>query len=38
VITARDREVFYALCHRFAAREGIKLRSSQKAASKSRRR
>lgn len=38
VINARDREVFYGLLERFAARERIDLRVSQKARSKSRRR
>lgn len=38
VLNARDREVFAALVERFAAREGIDLRVSQKAASKKRRR
>ena len=38
VITARDREAFYALFQRFAADAGVALRVSQKAASKARRR
>ena len=38
VITARDREAFYALFQRFADTEGIQLRITQKATSKDRRR
>jgi hypothetical protein len=38
VVTARDREAFYAIFHRFAEEQGIQLRTSQKAASKARRR
>ena len=38
VITTRDREAFYALFQHFAKEQGIELRVSQKAASKSRRR
>lgn len=38
VISTRDREAFYALFQQFAEREDIKLRVSQKAASKARRR
>ena len=38
VISTRDREAFYALFQQFAEQENIKLRVSQKAASKARRR
>jgi hypothetical protein len=38
VITARDRETFYALFQQFAEEQGVELRVSQKAASKARRR
>ncbi len=38
VITTRDREAFYALFQQFAEQQGIKLRVSQKATSKARRR
>ncbi len=38
VITARDREAFYAIFQHFVAEQGMRLRLSQKAASKARRR
>lgn len=38
VITARDREAFYAIFRRFAEEQGVDLRVSQKAVSKTRRR
>jgi hypothetical protein len=38
VLTAKDREAFYAIFQKFAADEGIALRLSQKATSKARRR
>ncbi len=38
VITSGDREAFYAIFQRFAFEQGVTLRISQKAASKSRRR
>ena len=37
-IGARDREQFYAIFQRFAEEQGVKLRVSQKVASKARRR
>lgn len=38
VITARDREAFYAIFQKFAEEQGVDLRVSQKAVSKTRRR
>ncbi|MFN7945501.1 MAG: DNA double-strand break repair nuclease NurA [Blastocatellia bacterium] len=38
VITMKDREAFYAIFQKFAEEQGVALRISQKAASKSRRR
>ncbi len=38
VITAKDREAFYAIFQKFAEEHGVELRVSQKAASKARRR
>lgn len=38
VMTARDREAFYAIFQKFAAEQGVDLRVSQKTVSKTRRR